>query len=157
MDALKWARLRLAVAIVLFVGWIGWLVYLAVMATPRPPTLSRSQLLESNLDVIAQIDQLDPPKIKMDDVHWPQTKQAQSLKGATIEVSNLASAEGWKGPGRYIVPLRTNWHGSYEVAPLPPTPGFESARPRIYPAMPETLRQLDEISKPDFGALPDNK
>jgi len=153
MDALKWARIRLAVAVILFAGWIAWLIYLAVVGTPRP-LVSRSQLLVSNLDIVAQIDQLagNPPKIEIGQVHWPQAKQA--LVGTSIEVPNLPSCDGWKGPGQYIIPLITDWHGSYQVAPLGPSPGFESARPRIYPANPETRRQLDEISKPEVDALP---
>jgi hypothetical protein len=157
MDKMKWARLRLGLAVILFVGWLGWLVYLAATAAPRSETLSKSQLLVSNLDVVAQIDALDG-KIKIEKVRWPHTKQADALAGA-IEVRNLPSCDGWKGPGRYIVPLITNWHGSYEVAPLPPTPGFESARPRIYPDTPDTLKQLDEFdrsSKPEAD-LPVNQ
>jgi len=73
-------------------------------------------------------------------------------------VPNLPSCEGWKGPGRYVVPLITDWRGSpYQVASPPPTPGFESARPRIYPATPETQKQLEKIyetSKPELDALP---
>ncbi len=156
MDTLKWARIRLTVAVILFLGWIGWLVYLTVVGTPRPQ-VSRSQLLVSNLDVVAQIDQLEgnPPKIEIKEVHWPHTKQAKNLEhDATVEVPNLPSCDGWKGPGRYIVPLITDWHGSFQVAPLPPSPGFESARPKIYLANPETVKLLDEISKPEVDALP---
>ena len=156
MDALKWARLRLGVAVLLFVGWLGWLAHLAIENAPRSIILSRSQLLISNLDVIAQIDEVDgrPAKtIKIDKVNWPHTKQVEALRGTTIEVPNLPSCDGWKGPGQYIVPLQTNWHGRYELAPLPPTPGFEGARPRIYPANPDTRKQLDAIAKPELEAL----
>ena len=137
----------------LFLGWIGWLVYLAATGTPRPPLLSRSQLLVSNLDVIASIDQLEgnTQKIKIDRVHWPQTQKG--LEGQTIDVPNLSACDGWKGPGPYIVPLSTNWKGSYQVAPPGPSPGFEGGRPRIYPVTAATIRQLDEISKPDIGSL----
>ncbi len=153
MDALKWARLRLAIAVLIFVGWIGWLVYLAILGTPRPPVLSHSQVLVSNLDVIAQIDALDPPKIKIKEILWPH-KEAEKPPESPVEVPHLPSCVGWNGPGEYLVPLRTDWHGSYDVQPLPPTPGFEKAPPRIYRATPETLREYRTISKPELDALP---
>ncbi|HLN32842.1 MAG TPA: hypothetical protein VK395_34245 [Gemmataceae bacterium] len=154
---MKWARIRLAVAALLFVAWLGWLFYLAAFSNARPPViLSRLQLDNSNFDVIASVAQTDnqPPKVTIEDVHWPQTRAAEKLLHTTISVPDLLSCEGWKGPGRYILPLVTNWKGSYEVAPLPRTPGFEGAKPRIYVENADTLKQLNSITKPDVFALP---
>ncbi len=66
----------------------------------------------------------------------------------TITVANFAQCEGWKGPGRYILALVKN-NADFEVVSIPRSPGYDGDARRIYPATPETERQLDEIHKPD--------
>jgi hypothetical protein len=147
MDAMKLARMRLVLAIVLFAGWIGWLAYL-VIVTRDSVVLSRPQFLVSTLDVVADIDSREgnPPPITVREVHWPT--ESRDLAGKTIPVENLADCKGWTGPGSYIVPLITSGKESYRVAPLPRSPGFEPDQPVIYPATPQTLEQLQGIPKP---------
>jgi hypothetical protein len=46
------------------------------------------------------------------------------------------------------LPLRRNpGADSYEVVPLPPSPGTRFVSPRIYPATPDTLAQYKQIGK----------
>jgi hypothetical protein len=145
------ARFRLAIAAVLFLGWLGWLAYLA-FTTTRPVVLSRPQLLVSTLDVIAQVSSRDSapdPDVVVEEVHWPPSRQAE-LVGHALTVTNLAACQGWTGPGIYILPLVSDG-AAYQVAGIPPSPGFIPARaddrPRIYPKTPETVAQLEEIHK----------
>ena len=158
-----------AIFAALFVAWIGYLLYL-VLETARPTVqfwppritktqpiiLSRPQFLVSKLDVIAEVREKDgrpEPEATVIAVHWPPEKQNQ-LIDKTIKVANLweedrgRSCEGWNGPGRYILALVENGP-DYQVARIQPSPGFDTALPRIYPATPETEAQLGTIRKPE--------
>jgi hypothetical protein len=55
------------------------------------------------------------------------------------------------GPGLYLVPLRRSpeHKGGYEVAPVPPSPGFNADLVRVYPATPEALAQYRRVEKPE--------
>jgi hypothetical protein len=141
------ARLRFWLALAAFLLWLSYLGYLVYETRQNRVVLSRPQFLISTLDVIAEIDSPDTDKVLVKDVHWPPGHE--DLVGKTISVINLAeSKEDWIGPGEYILPLVTQGT-SYRVAPLPRSPGFPAytARPRIYPATPETRRQLQDMQK----------
>ena len=155
------ARIRLIVAACLLLGWLGWLGYLA--ATVRGVVLSRPQFLISTLDVIATVQQVDGhpgADVVVDEVHWP-THGEEALIGKTIAVTNLptvTAAEGWRGPGKYILPLVTDG-AAYRVASIPYSPGYAPHTKdqngnviaihqiRIYPLTADTRRQLDSIAK----------
>jgi hypothetical protein len=147
---MKWPTVRLVVATALFIAWLGWLSFLVLTAS-HPVVLSRPQLLVSNLVVVAQIDaaQAAEPKVAIKKVSWPDDERASALGGKTIIVTNLAEADGWTGPGAYILPLGTDWQGHFTVISTPPSPGFPKVgKPRIYAATAETLAQLDSMPKP---------
>ncbi len=146
-------RWRVAVPAALYLGWLGWLLYLALTAS-RPVVVSRPQLLASTLDVIAEVRAADgrpDARVTVREVHYPPSESG--LAGQTLTVTNLAdmgSEDGWAGPGAYILPLVKDGD-AYRVATPAPSPGFPPtsphARPRIYPATPETLHQLDDVRK----------
>jgi hypothetical protein len=150
---MKPAVARLALAVVLFVSWVGYLGYLA-WATSHPIVLSRPQFLVSNLDVIAHVEPSEAGvKVTVDKVHWPRTEEAKKLEGSQIEVAELTDAAGWNEPGTYILPLTRDTKGTYRVAPIPPSPGYNRAVPKIYVANPQTLYQLETIRKPEAVEL----
>jgi hypothetical protein len=133
----------------LFLAWIGWLAFLAATTT-HPVVLSRPQLMVSTLDVIAQVDADDsrPAKtVTVKDVHWPPARN-EELANKPLVVTNLAQAEGWDGPGEYILPLIREGK-NYEVAAIPSSPGYSLHQVRIYRRTAETLRQLQSIYKPE--------
>ncbi|HEV3443336.1 MAG TPA: hypothetical protein VG099_01780 [Gemmataceae bacterium] len=158
MDAMKTARLRLLLAALLFFAWIGWLAYLAAKVSLDPPiVLSRPQFLVSNLDVIAEVDQIpdrddQPTSVKVIEVHYPPGEKA--LQGKVIQVAGLARCrKDWKGPGQYILPLVRS-DDKYFIAAIPHSPGFppstDQARScRIYPVNPQTMAQLNSMPKLD--------
>ncbi len=152
MDALKSAKIRLALAAVLFAAWIGWLVYLVVTARgvsfSPPVVLSRPQFLVSQLDVIAEVERADgnPSEVTIREVSWP--KEEKKLAGEKIRVTNLSKCDGWNGPGEYILPLIKSGKDGYEVTPQPLLPGAGAGRPRIYPSTPQTRQQLQALPKP---------
>jgi len=148
---MRFARARLLLASVAFAAWVGWLGYQALSRGRDYPVLSRSQLLVSTLDVIADVkdgaEALADPVVTVREVHWPAG--GNELVGRTITVGNLASSSGFRGAGEYILPLtRDAKTGEYQVAGLPRSPGFASSWHLIYPVTPDTRRQLDAIPKP---------
>ena len=151
---MKPARWRLIVAASLFAGWIGYLAYLAA-TTRHPVVLSRPQFLISNLDVIAEVEIADgAPHLTVTKVHWPPQDAAEFEGKAITLTTDLRDCPGWQGPGTYILPLMRDAKGSYQVAPIPPSPGYEDHKRPIYPATSEAQQQLDAIPKPEAANLP---
>jgi hypothetical protein len=145
-------RLRLILAAVLFAGWIGWLAYLAVTTT-HPVVLSRPQFLVAGLDVIAELkadgDHPDP-HIRRVHVLWPRDRKDQVPRELDLaNLKELTSANGWQGPGAYLLPLvKMKGSDEYRVAVIPPSPGYSSDRSpplRIYPDTTETRSQEQRI------------
>jgi hypothetical protein len=144
------AKARLVIALLALFAWIGYIAYQA-LNYGRFPVVSHSQLLISTLDVIADVtadDQGRPSaKVHVLEVHWP--KRQKDLAGQDIQVVNLPVADGFHGPGRYILPLVAgNDAGTYFVAGLPPSPGFNREAFFIYPDLPVTRKQLEVTPKP---------
>ena len=155
---------RLLLASVLFASWIGYLVYLWATAS-HPIVLSRPQFLVADLVVIARVEDPASKTAVVEEVIAPPTKGKAPAVGATIGVENLdlcnrlvdgaakeSAPPGWTRPGLYILPLRAAKNGEgFEVAPVPPSPGFprdDAAPPRIYPKTDQTLAQLKRIEPP---------
>jgi hypothetical protein len=132
-----------------FCAWIGWLSYLAVTAS-RPIVLSQPQFLVSQLDVTAELTgTAEHPEDTAQVMSVVYPRSQKELENNKIEVMNLPEltpADGWAGPGVYILPLQKLENGNYRVAPIPRSPGFSGRdHPRIYPATPQTLEQLRQI------------
>ena len=146
---------RLVLAAVLFAGWLGYLFYLTRTAS-NPVVLSRPQFLVADLDVIAQIDDPQSKQAIVEEVCWARKGVKAPEKKDVITISNLDRCEkpgyAWKSPGKYIVPLRESRQGVYEVAQVPPSPGFPAAggegTARIYPDTTQTRQQLERL-KPE--------
>jgi hypothetical protein len=159
-----WARLRLALAAMLFAAWIGWLAYLVVSmksslppGATRPVVLFRPQFLVSSLDVIAEVNEInsDPAEVTVREVYWPKEKE-EELVGKKIKVSGLRECrDDWVGAEEYILALAPGGEKGYQVVAVPRSPGFPSGRPRIYPATPQTRRQLQEIRKSESLLIPE--
>jgi hypothetical protein len=119
-------RLRLAVAACLFLGWLGFLAYL-VVRTRDPVILSRPQLLECDLVVVVEVKEkggAPQREATFKETLW--ARDAKEALPATLQLPALpdvGEAQGWRGAGDYIVPLRKEGQG-YEVAMLPLAPGF---------------------------------
>jgi hypothetical protein len=139
-------RARLIVAACLFVGWLGFLLFL-VIQNQRMIVLSRPQFLAASLYVIADVrgtEEKPASQVKIERVAWAKAAGDHNLTGQTIDVKNLADlgkAQGYAGPGPYILPLREVGGQGYEIVPVPPS----LSDVRIYPKTPETEAQLDEI------------
>jgi hypothetical protein len=164
------AALRLAAVAVVFIGWIAYLVYLVVTLphtrTGAPLVLSRPQILVSEVDVIAQVDDTTPEgEVTIKEVLYPHDSP---LVGKKVHVVNLERckplprdaqkaedvAPDWTGPGLYLLPLQHIDADDFKVAPTPPSPGYpptmslRTGPPRLYPATEAAKAQYRSIAKP---------
>jgi hypothetical protein len=164
--------LRFVAVAVLFAVWIAYLAYLVWKLPQSPndllPILSRPQFLVSDFDVVGTIEDKDGT-VKVSEVLYSADPSAGPQVNATIKVTNLARAqtlvkvakdseERWEERkpaalenlplGPCLLPLRRGAAAdTYEVVPLPPSPGTRFLSPRIYPATAETLAQYKQIGK----------
>jgi hypothetical protein len=148
MADMKKSPLVLAVAVLLFGGWV---TYLGVTAlhNKQPTVVSRAQLALSQYDVEADLSagpQGLSKQVSVKSVRWA----ADGMKpSGEITVWNLPSAQGYLGPGTYLLPLIRQGR-EYELAGVPnkldPTRQTDATiPPRIYPDSPEVWRQWDQI------------
>jgi hypothetical protein len=134
---MSFARVRLVIAAVAFIGWLTWLGF-AVMQRGTVPLVSRGQITGATYLVVAEVTRGG------DGLPAPTAKVTEVLRGAIpageIEVLNLPSArapgaEDSPEGGLYLLPL-TGDGKTYRIAGLPRSPGYEPAtpaRPVIYP------------------------
>lgn len=145
------ARIRLYVAAAAFLGWLVWLS-LAVFDKGRVTPVSRAQLTEANVLVVADVSGADGKPAS-------RVKVAQRIgangpaEGAEIDVANLPQAgvpgQGFPGPGTYLLPLVTRDNATYSIAGLPRSPGYEAVtnptQPSIYPWTESLQTQLRSL------------
>jgi hypothetical protein len=137
-----------------FVAWVGWLGYLAA-TYHHPITLSRPQLLVSQIDVAAWIKDEQTP-VKIEEVYYEAPEVKRDLKARDeIEIDNLKSCTGFGGEGLYLVPL-SKVGNRYRITAIPHSPGYRGDRNGadefpIYPKTPETVEQRRHIAKPEMG------
>jgi hypothetical protein len=149
---MKPAAGRLLLMVLLFAGWLGYLAYLAfsrpLTADGQPLVLSRPQLLEADLDVVARVDDPARPVVVKEVLFPPNEKDVHPEQ--KITVANLDRCRPVPLPGDYLLPLkRTEGDAThFTVALTPRSPGYpEPGPPRIYPATPQALAQYREIPK----------
>jgi hypothetical protein len=153
---MKKSPVALAVAVMLFVGWLTWLGIQA-LRDRNPIVVSRAQLAVSQYDVEADLqanpDGSLPLGVKVAGVRWAADGQKPAERDE-ITVVNLNATQGFRGNGKYLLPL-VRYKGrekEFEVAGLPLDPGYpplkEPPKPRIYPVTPGVLKQWDEIRGP---------
>lgn len=151
---MTFARLRLAAAALLFVGWLAWMAT-AVWRKDTPDKVSRAQLTAADALVVADLtageDGLPRPTAKV--VH--RLSAAGPTAGTEIRVQNLPSAvvpgKGFPGAGQYLLALGGGDLGDlgvYRVAGLPRSPGYEEVSPKlpvVYPWTPDVQAQLRSL------------
>jgi hypothetical protein len=134
-----------------------------VLPNGWPLVLSRPQLLASELDVIAEVLDEKTGEATVLEVLYPP-EDAPVKKDDKIQVTNIADCAppprldgpppkpDWSGPGTYILPLRAAPDKKkYEVAAIPPSPGFFTSAAveppaRIYPATEMARAQYNHIA-----------
>jgi hypothetical protein len=124
-------RIRLIAAAALFLGWMAWLSY-AALSKSCDPVVSRAQAAGATHVIKAAV-------AGNDDRPEPTVKVVQSIRGdltpeAMIEVSDLALAGGYSGPGDYLLLLAKDRAApTYRIAGIQRSPGYEpTGKPVIY-------------------------
>src|SRR5262245_11994002 len=126
-------KARLIVSGCLFVGWLGFLAWL-VAQTRDPVILSRTQFLAANLYVVADVQSCQGwpcPDVTITEVVW-SARDAGQLVNKQVAISGLPDCgrkNGWAGAGKYILALthlRLGDKDTFQVTPLPATPGYVS-------------------------------
>jgi len=144
------AKLRLAVAVCLFVGWISWLAYL-VATTRNPVILSRPQFIVADLWIRCQLEGVGntpQPTLVVREVLWARDPKDQGIVEKQITVEDLDKVGrdlGWAGPGDYLLPLQKSKDGKkigFRLAALPASPGFSPAFLLIDPG-----KNKDKVAK----------
>jgi hypothetical protein len=98
-------RLRLLIAVVLFVGWMSYLGY-AALTKSRSPIVSRAQAAAAKFGVVAEVECAPDGKPLV------RTKVVESLTeggpkpGTELLVPNLYDVRGFEGPGPYLLLLK---------------------------------------------------
>jgi hypothetical protein len=177
------AIFRLVLCGALFAAWMAYLAFLVftrpllpaspVLPSPGHPStplvLSRPQILSSDLDVVARIDEkpADEPEVTVVEVLYAApgitVKEGDTIRVKCLDECHAVQVQregapkpslDWSGPGKYLLPLRALHEGHdkaldrFDVAPVPASPGFhENSLRRIYPATAEALAQYRRIVK----------
>jgi len=141
--------LRLLFATTMFLGWIGYLAFLVSNTTRgtdgKPIRLSIPQFLVSEIDLEAT--ETAPGKISVEKVLWVSREDTKPAVGSLLNVPQLDQARGYsQNVKKWLIPLRTRDNGkTFEVVPVPPSPGFSGDKGRIYPALPGVLAQYESL------------
>lgn len=130
------AKLRLAVAAALLVGWLGWLGYTALTKN-RGPVVSRAQAAAATLAVVAAVPGGDGP-------HTVEVKNELLGKkpDGPLVVTNLADSAGYTGAGEYLLLLARGRGDAFVVVSTVRSPGYDGAgAPTVYPWTPAVEAQ----------------
>jgi len=153
---MKWARLRLAIATLLLVGWLGYLGFLVIFER-NPIVVSRSQVMASTQFILADvtINPADGLPNKMVTVVNDLRPLGQSLEGKQVTVWNIKDArvagtkDGFRSPGPYLLMLTKNSTDGFDLTPPPRAPGSDAGiRPKPWAyrwEAPGVKEQFDEL------------
>ncbi|NBR04485.1 MAG: hypothetical protein EBT92_01800 [Planctomycetes bacterium] len=148
-------RLRLFFALTLFLLWISYLGFLVSQTTRgtdgKPVRISLPQFLSSELDVIVELNNQENTIIaRVSEVLFSSLNDKTPKVGDTIIINNLEPPETLRNKkNTWLVPLRsTDSQKSYEISPIPASPGFSGRTLKIYPALDGVLLQYKKLPKP---------
>jgi len=136
----------------LFLSWISYLGFLVAHTTRgtdgKPVRLSHPQFLTSELDVILEVnDEENIVLTRVTDVLYSSLKDKTPKVGDIVTINNLELPETQNK--FWLVPLRSTDSGkSFEIVPIPASPGFSGRTVKIYPAFDGVLLQYKKLPKP---------
>lgn len=129
------ARARMLVAAALFLGWMGWLSY-AALSKYRGPVVSRALAAVTTHPVKAELNVGEDGKpSERVTVRTPLAASGPPAD-TQLDIRNLPSADGFAGPGDYLLLLvKDPARDVYSLAVPPRSPGHDPAQTRavVYP------------------------
>lgn len=122
-------RVRLIVAAALFLGWLTWLSVTALTKS-RAPVVSHAQAAVADVAVVADLT-AGEGGAPAADATVTESLSAGGPAAGPIEVAELTKAQGFAGPGKYLLLLSKTGSG-YRLTDQQPWPGANLG-PRVYP------------------------
>lgn len=128
------ARARMLAAALLLVGWLGWLGY-AALTKYRGPVVSRAQAAGATAPLVADLTDGEDGRPAEGVVVADAWNRFGPPAGTKLDLPNLPDADGYTGPGRYLLLARQTGPAGYELAVPGRGPGAEGGlrRPVVYP------------------------
>lgn len=143
---------RLILAVAAFVGWLGYLGY-ATRTKSRGPFVSHAQAAAARYAVVGEVeigpDGVPTGRVKVVEALTPNSPAANT----TIFVTNLAGAQGFTGPGDYLLllidsPFATaGTNPTYSLVGQQRSPGNDLSgvgKPLIYRWNDDVRKQIDK-------------
>ena len=104
----------------LFLGWLGYLCYF--VATAPTDIVSRPQLLAAPICIIGEIredDDIAVSEVAIVEILYAPRIKIVGEKVTLRDLSTLVRNQGYRGPGKYILPLAEGPDGTLELAAVP--------------------------------------
>jgi hypothetical protein len=142
-------KARLAVSACLFVAWLVFLF--VVWLRSSPIILSKPQFLIAELYVVVEArDERGKadPEVIVEEVLWASDPADEHLVNKTLRLPDLSTCgekHGYKGAGKYLVPLVKSAGIPFRIAPVPRDDIRQASTPRIYLWKPDLRGQVAEI------------
>jgi hypothetical protein len=158
VAGIKSKRVRLIVAATLFIGWLGYLGY-AALTKNRGPVISHAQAAVATHPVVAEVE------AGPDGAPSGKARVVEALgdKGPSAEteifVTNLPAAQGFDGPGDYLLLLVPDTRGRFGRDDGPPafavvgqqrSPGndlYGVGKPLVYRWTDGVRKQFEKLPK----------
>jgi hypothetical protein len=139
------ARVRLALALLAFFGWLGYLGYAAATKS-RGPIVSHARAAAAKTAVVADLTAGPDGKLPSHVKGTLADKHNENFDG---EVVNLPDAQGYTGPGKYLLLLEP-LADVYRLVLPPRSPGYEhpsADKPLVYPWTTDVQAQMAKLTK----------
>lgn len=144
---MSWPKVRLGLAVVLFVSWIGWLAWQT--REVRSVVVSRSQLAVADCLVVAEVGP-DRKTATVSEIIATLSEAGAPAKDSELVLPALEEARGFVGEGTYLLVLSQGTAG-YRLTPIPSSSGFEAERrPWVYPWTETVRRQVNNLIDPEL-------
>lgn len=135
-------KARLFVSAALFLGWLAFLLYLVIDS--RTIVLSQPQFLSAQLYAVVEVNDvggMPGPDVLVDTVLWTSDPSDKQLKKLHLpDLAACGKSHGYRGAGKYLLPLIKSQAAPYRIAPIP-----RLEETRIYSWTPDVRVQVERL------------
>lgn len=141
-------RMRLFVALSLFIGWLSYLGY-AALTKSHSPIVSHAQAAAADIAVVAEVEKGEDGKPSMSAKVVKNLSPNGPRPDTVLFVANLPDVRGFEGPGQYLLLLFPDLPPYYVVGQLR-SPGNDLTgvgKPAIYHWNEEVRMQYEKMHR----------
>jgi hypothetical protein len=141
-------RMRLFVALALFIAWMGFLGF-AALTKSRSPIVSHAQAAAAEVAVVADVEANSEGKPAMKVKVVESLTQGGPEPGTDLFVVNLPEVRGFEGSGQYLLLLSPDLPQYYVVGQLR-SPGNDLSgigKPAIYRWSEDVRKQYEKLHR----------